>query len=132
MRKIRVIIGKPGLDGHDRGARVVAAACRDAGMEVIYTGLRSTPEAIVATALEESVDVIGLSVLSGAHESIARRILDLLKERGLNVPVVMGGVIPPDDRERLRQIGVAAVYGQEASLADVVAGIQNLAREEAA
>jgi methylmalonyl-CoA mutase C-terminal domain/subunit len=132
MRKIRVIIGKPGLDGHDRGARVVAAACRDAGMEVIYTGLRSTPEAIVATALEESVDVIGLSVLSGAHEPIARRILDLLKERGLNVPVVMGGVIPPDDRERLRQIGVAAVYGQEASLADVVAGIQTLAREEAA
>jgi methylmalonyl-CoA mutase C-terminal domain/subunit len=132
MRKIRVIIGKPGLDGHDRGARVVAAACRDAGMEVIYTGLRSTPEAIVATALEESVDVIGLSVLSGAHEPIARRILDLLKERGLNVPVVMGGVIPPDDRERLRQIGVAAVYGQEASLADVVTGIQTLAHQEAA
>ena len=132
MRKIRVIIGKPGLDGHDRGARVIAAALRDAGMEVIYTGLRSTPEAIVATALEESVDVIGLSVLSGAHEPIAQRILDLLKERGLNVPVVMGGVIPPDDRERLRQLGVAAVYGQEASLADVVAGIQTLAQQEAA
>ena len=125
-RRIRVIVGKPGLDGHDRGARVIAAALRDAGMEVIYTGLRSTPEAIVQAALEESVDVVGLSVLSGAHEPIAQKVLGLLRARGLDVPLVMGGVIPPADRERLRALGVAAVWGQEASLTDVVEGIRNL------
>ena len=124
--RIRVIVGKPGLDGHDRGARVIAAALRDAGMEVIYTGLRSSPEAIVQAALEESVDVIGLSVLSGAHESIAQRVLDLVKARGMDVPVVMGGVIPPADRERLRALGVAAVWGQEATLAEVVDGVRAL------
>jgi methylmalonyl-CoA mutase C-terminal domain/subunit len=129
-RRIRVLVGKPGLDGHDRGARVVAAALRDAGMEVIYTGLRTTPEAIVATALAESVDVIGLSVLSGAHEPIAEKVLRLLRARGLDVPVVMGGVIPPADRERLRALGVAAVYGQEASLAEVVEGVRALATQE--
>ena len=129
-RRIRVIVGKPGLDGHDRGARVVAAALRDAGMEVIYTGLRSSPEAIVAAALAESVDVIGLSVLSGAHESIAKKVLDLLRDKELSIPVVIGGVIPPDDRERLRALGVAAVYGQEASLAELVAGVTALAKEE--
>ena len=126
-RKIRVLVGKPGLDGHDRGAKVVAAALRDAGMEVVYTGLRASPEVIVATALEEAVDVIGLSVLSGAHESIATRILALLKDRGLEVPIVMGGVIPPADRERLRALGVAAVYGQEATLAEIVEGVRRLA-----
>jgi methylmalonyl-CoA mutase C-terminal domain/subunit len=126
-RRIRVVVGKPGLDGHDRGAKVVASALRDAGMEVIYTGLRSTPETIVATAIQESCDVIGLSVLSGAHESIAKRIIDLLRARGLAIPVLMGGVIPPEDRERLRALGVDAIYGQEATLAEIVAGVRELA-----
>jgi methylmalonyl-CoA mutase, C-terminal domain len=128
-RRIRVLVGKPGLDGHDRGARVVASALRDAGMEVIYTGLRVQPEAIVQTALQEAVDVIGLSVLSGAHEPIATRILALLAERGLDVPVVMGGVIPPEDRARLRAIGVRAVFGQEAALAEIVAAVRALAHQ---
>ena len=129
MRKIRVIIAKPGLDGHDRGAKVIARALRDAGMEVIYTGLRSTPEMIVATAIQESCDVIGLSVLSGAHETIARRILDLLKARNAHVPILMGGVIPPEDRERLRAIGIDAIYGQEATLAEIVDGVKQLVAE---
>jgi len=125
-RKIRVLVGKPGLDGHDRGAKVVASALRDAGMEVIYTGLRSTPEMIIATALQESCDVIGLSVLSGAHESIAKRILDLLKARNAHVPILMGGVIPPEDRERLRALGIDAIYGQEATLEEIVDGVKQL------
>jgi methylmalonyl-CoA mutase C-terminal domain/subunit len=129
-RKIRVLVGKPGLDGHDRGAKVVASALRDAGMEVIYTGLRSTPELIVATALQESVDVIGLSVLSGAHESIARKTLDLLRARNVQIPILMGGVIPPEDRERLRALGVDAIYGQEATLEEIVAGVRRLAEKE--
>src|SRR4051794_27764875 len=127
MRTIRVLVGKPGLDGHDRGARVVASALRDAGMEVIYTGLRATPEAIAQTALQEAVDVVGLSVLSGAHEPIAKKILQLLAEKGLDVPVVMGGVIPPDDREKLRALGVAAVFGQEAQLSEIVEAVRKLA-----
>jgi methylmalonyl-CoA mutase C-terminal domain/subunit len=130
-RRIRVVVGKPGLDGHDRGAKVVASALRDAGMEVIYTGLRSTPETIVATAIQESCDVIGLSVLSGAHESIAKRLIDLLRARGLAIPVLMGGVIPPEDRERLRALGIDAIYGQEATLAEIVAGVQELAERSA-
>jgi methylmalonyl-CoA mutase C-terminal domain/subunit len=125
-RKIRVLVGKPGLDGHDRGAKVVASALRDAGMEVIYTGLRSTPEMIVATALQESCDVIGLSVLSGAHESIAKRILDRLKARNAHVPILMGGVSPPEDRERLRALGIDAIYGQEATLEEIVDGVKQL------
>jgi methylmalonyl-CoA mutase C-terminal domain/subunit len=126
-RRVRVLVGKPGLDGHDRGARVVASALRDAGMEVIYTGLRASPEGIVATALQESVDVIGLSVLSGAHLTIAERTLSLLKDRGLDIPVLMGGVIPPADREALRALGVAAEFGQEASLEEIVDGVKRLA-----
>jgi methylmalonyl-CoA mutase C-terminal domain/subunit len=129
MRRLRVLVGKPGLDGHDRGAKVVASALRDAGMEVIYTGLRSTPEIIVATAVQESVDVIGLSVLSGAHESIARKTLELLKARNAHIPILMGGVIPPEDRERLKQLGVGAIYGQEATLEEIVEGVKRLAKE---
>jgi methylmalonyl-CoA mutase C-terminal domain/subunit len=129
-RKIRVLVGKPGLDGHDRGAKVVASALRDAGMEVIYTGLRSTPEVIVATALQESVDVIGLSVLSGAHEPIAKKTLELLRARGAQIPILMGGVIPPEDRDRLRAIGIDAIYGQEATLAEIVDGVKRLASKE--
>jgi methylmalonyl-CoA mutase C-terminal domain/subunit len=127
-RRIRVLVGKPGLDGHDRGAKVVASALRDAGMEVIYTGLRSSPELIVNTAVQESCDVIGLSVLSGAHETIAKRTIDLLKARNTHIPILIGGVIPPQDRQRLKEIGIDAIYGQEATLAEIVAGVRALAQ----
>jgi len=130
MRRIRVLVGKPGLDGHDRGAKVVASALRDAGMEVIYTGLRATADAIVATAIQESCDVIGLSVLSGAHEAIGKRILELLHSRNVHIPVLMGGVIPPEDRDRLRAIGIDAIYGQEATLQEIIDGVRRLAQKE--
>jgi methylmalonyl-CoA mutase, C-terminal domain len=110
-RKIRVVIAKPGLDGHDRGAKVIARALRDAGMEVIYTGLRQTPEQIVGAALQEDADVIGLSILSGAHNYICPRVMELLKEKGLeDVLVVVGGIIPDVDIEKLRAIGINGVF----------------------
>jgi methylmalonyl-CoA mutase C-terminal domain/subunit len=127
-----VLIGKPGLDGHDRGAKVIASALRDAGMEVIYTGLRVTPEVIVRTAVQEAVDVIGLSILSGAHETMSARVVELLREGGIAVPVVVGGVVPPADVARLEALGVAAVYGQETTLEQVVAGIRALAEAQQA
>ena len=106
MSKIRVVIAKPGLDGHDRGAKVIARALRDAGMEVIYTGLRQTPEQIVSAALQEDADVIGLSILSGAHNHICPRVMELLREQGLDdVLVVVGGIIPDVDLPKLREIG---------------------------
>ena len=109
--KIRVVIAKPGLDGHDRGAKVIARALRDAGMEVIYTGLRQTPEQIVGAALQEDADVIGLSILSGAHMHICPRIMELLKEKGLDdVLVVVGGIIPDVDIPRLNAIGVRGIF----------------------
>ena len=111
MRKLRVVIAKPGLDGHDRGAKVIARALRDAGMEVIYTGLRQTPEQIVTAALQEDADVVGLSILSGAHNHIAPRLMDLLKANGLDdVLVVIGGIIPDVDVPRLHAIGVKGVF----------------------
>lgn len=111
-RKIRVLVAKPGLDGHDRGAKVIARALRDAGMEVIYTGLRQTPEMVVEAALQEDVDVIGLSILSGAHMALAPRIMDLLKENDmLDVPVFLGGIIPNDDMPALDEMGIAGVFG---------------------
>src|SRR5437763_9857921 len=111
MRKLRVVIAKPGLDGHDRGAKVIARALRDAGMEVIYTGLRQTPEQIVSAALQEDADVIGLSILSGAHNHIAPRLMELLKEKGLDdVLVVIGGIIPDVDIPKLQQIGVKGIF----------------------
>jgi methylmalonyl-CoA mutase C-terminal domain/subunit len=111
-RKIRVLVAKPGLDGHDRGAKVIARALRDAGMEVIYTGLRQTPEMVVEAALQEDVDVIGLSILSGAHMALAPRIMALLKENDmLDVPVFLGGIIPTDDIPVLDEMGVAGVFG---------------------
>src|SRR3990167_6469832 len=110
-QKIRVVIAKPGLDGHDRGAKVIARALRDAGMEVIYTGLRQTPEQIVGAALQEDADAIGLSILSGAHMHICPRVMDLLKEKGLDdVLVVVGGIIPDVDVPKLRAIGVEGVF----------------------
>ena len=111
MRKLRVVIAKPGLDGHDRGAKVIARALRDAGMEVIYTGLRQTPEMIASAALQEDADVIGLSILSGAHNHIAPRLMELLKARGLDdVLVVIGGIIPDVDVANLHAIGVKGVF----------------------
>jgi methylmalonyl-CoA mutase, C-terminal domain len=111
MRKIRVVIAKPGLDGHDRGAKVIARALRDAGMEVIYMGLRQTPEQIVAAALQEDADVIGLSILSGAHMHICPRVMELLKERNLDdVLVVLGGIIPDVDIPKLQDAGVTGIF----------------------
>ncbi len=111
-RKIRVLIAKPGLDGHDRGAKVVARALRDAGMEVIYTGLRQTPEMIAETALQEDVDVVGVSILSGAHMALVPRLLELLRANGqFNVKVFVGGIIPEADIPELLNMGVLAVYG---------------------
>lgn len=123
-RKIRVLIAKPGLDGHDRGAKVVARALRDAGMEVIYTGLRQTPEMIAAAALQEDVDVVGLSILSGAHLALAPRVIDLLRQNGQEkVLVFIGGIIPEDDVPQLLKMGVHAVYGPGTSTGKVVEDI---------
>ncbi|MFB3828851.1 MAG: cobalamin B12-binding domain-containing protein [Bryobacteraceae bacterium] len=120
-RPIRVLVAKPGLDGHDRGAKVIARALRDAGMEVIYTGLRQTPEMIVNAALQEDVQIIGLSILSGAHNAIVPRVLDLLREHQMDdVKVVVGGIIPDEDAARLRQQGVAAVFQPGSSLESIV------------
>lgn len=111
MDKIRVVIAKPGLDGHDRGAKVIARALRDAGMEVIYTGLRQTPEQIVAAALQEDADVIGLSILSGAHNHICPRVMELLEQQGLgDVLVVVGGIIPDVDIPKLQQMGITGIF----------------------
>ncbi len=120
-RKIRVLVAKPGLDGHDRGAKVVARALRDAGMEVIYTGLRQTPEMIAEAALQEDVDLVGLSILSGAHMALAPRILELLKANGQgNVKVFLGGIIPDEDIARLKEMGIAGIYGPGVSTEQIV------------
>jgi methylmalonyl-CoA mutase C-terminal domain/subunit len=120
-KKIRVLIAKPGLDGHDRGAKVIARALRDAGMEVIYTGLRQTPEMIAAAALQEDVQAVGLSILSGAHMTLVPRVLDLLKLNGQeDVMVFVGGIIPQDDIPVLKEMGVRAVFGPGTSTSDVV------------
>ncbi len=119
--KIRVLVAKPGLDGHDRGAKVIARALRDAGMEVIYTGLRQTPEMIVNAALQEDVHVIGLSILSGAHNTIVPRVMDLLKHNKMDdVLLVVGGIIPNQDVENLKKIGVAAIFQPSTSMDDIV------------
>ena len=123
-RKPRILLGKPGLDGHDRGIKVVARALRDGGMEVIYTGLRQTPEMIVEAALQEDVDAIGLSILSGAHLPLMERIIALLTERHmLDVPVFLGGIVPEDDIPALRAMGVAGIFGPGTSLEDIKAFI---------
>ncbi|OGD48475.1 methylmalonyl-CoA mutase [Candidatus Bathyarchaeota archaeon RBG_13_46_16b] len=112
MRKIRVLIAKPGLDSHDRGAKVVARALRDAGMEVIYTGLRQTPEQIAETALQEDVDVIGLSILSGAHKTLFPRIMELLRQKDLtDIMVFAGGIIPEEDASQLKKLGIKEIFG---------------------
>jgi methylmalonyl-CoA mutase C-terminal domain/subunit len=127
--KIRVVIAKPGLDGHDRGAKVIARALRDAGMEVIYTGLRQTPEQIVAAALQEDADVIGLSILSGAHMHICPRVIELLREQGLNdVLVVLGGIIPDADIPRLNEIGIRGIFPPGTPMQEIVDFINTHAR----
>ncbi len=121
VRKLRVVIAKPGLDGHDRGAKIIARALRDAGMEVIYTGLHQTPEQIVETAIQEDADAIGISILSGAHMTLVPRIVDLLREADADdVLVVVGGTIPSEDADELKQHGVAEVFGPGASTGDIV------------
>ncbi len=120
-RKIRVLIAKPGLDGHDRGAKVVARSLRDSGMEVVYAGLRQTPEMIVETALQEDVDVIGLSILSGAHLPLFARTMELLREEGLGrVLVIAGGIIPNEDLPRVKEMGIHAVFGPGTPISEIV------------
>jgi methylmalonyl-CoA mutase C-terminal domain/subunit len=127
-RIIRVLVAKPGLDGHDRGAKVVARGLRDAGFEVIYTGLHQTPEMVVSAALQEDVDVVGLSILSGAHVPLVTAIQELMKKQQLNTPIFVGGIIPDDDAELLRQNGVAAVFGPGSSIGEIVEKIKSLAQ----
>ena len=128
-QKIRVVIAKPGLDGHDRGAKVIARALRDAGMEVIYTGLRQTPEQIVAAALQEDADVIGLSILSGAHMHICPRLVELLAEKGLDdVVVVLGGIIPDVDIPKLHEMGIQGVFLPGTPMQEIVDFIRRTAR----
>ena len=130
MRKLRVIIAKPGLDGHDRGAKVIARALRDAGMEVIYTGLRQTPEQIVTAALQEDADVIGLSILSGAHNHIAPRLMELLRPKGLDdVLVVIGGIIPDVDIPKLKEIGIKGVFLPGTPMQEIIDFVNANARQ---
>jgi methylmalonyl-CoA mutase C-terminal domain/subunit len=129
-QKIRVLVAKAGLDGHDRGAKVVARALRDAGMEVIYTGLRQTPEMIAEAALQEDVDVVGLSVLSGAHMALLPRVVELLRENGMeDVLVVAGGIIPDEDVASLKEAGVQGIFGPGTLTEDIITFIQGHVRE---
>ena len=130
--RIRVLVAKPGLDGHDRGAKIIARAFRDAGFEVIYTGLRQTPEQVVSAALQEDVDVIGLSVLSGAHMTLCPRILELMKKEKLtDVLVLIGGIIPDADIPKLKDLGVSEVFQPGASTEDIIAYIRGHVRSNA-
>jgi methylmalonyl-CoA mutase C-terminal domain/subunit len=126
-KPIRVLIAKPGLDGHDRGAKVVALALRDAGMEVIYTGLHRTVEEIVAAAIQEDVDVIGLSILSGAHLPISEKLIGKLREAGCSTPVIVGGNIPTRDHSKLKALGVAGVFATSTDLTKIADGVREVA-----
>ena len=129
--RIRVLVAKPGLDGHDRGAKVIARAFRDAGFEVIYTGLRQTPEQVANAALQEDVDVVGLSVLSGAHMTLCPRIMELMKKEGLDdVLVIIGGIIPDQDIPKLKELGVSEIFQPGASTEDIVAYIKQHVRKK--
>jgi methylmalonyl-CoA mutase C-terminal domain/subunit len=126
QHKVRVLVAKPGLDGHDRGAKVIARALRDAGMEVIYTGLRQTPEMIVNASLQEDVDVIGLSILSGAHNAIVPRVMDLLKQNKMeDVLVLVGGIIPDQDVAHLKQMGVAGIFQPGTAMDEIIQFIRS-------
>ena len=130
-RRPRILIGKPGLDGHDRGAKVIARALRDSGMEVIYTGLRQTPEMVVIAAMQEDVDAIGLSILSGAHMTLLPRIIALLRENDMEeVPVFVGGIIPEDDAASLREMGVVVVFGPGSRLEDISRSVWEIVGRE--
>jgi methylmalonyl-CoA mutase C-terminal domain/subunit len=130
--RIRVLVAKPGLDGHDRGAKVIARALRDAGMEVVYTGLRQTPEMVVNAALQEDVQVIGLSILSGAHNAIVPRVMELLKEKGMtDVVVIVGGIVPDEDAAELKRQGVGAVFQPGSSLEAIVKFIRGSVKQPA-
>lgn len=132
-RRTRVLVAKPGLDGHDRGAKVIARAMRDAGMEVIYTGIRQTPRMIVQAAAQEDVNVLGLSILSGAHLEILPEIMELLREQEMDdVLVVVGGIIPASDRQPLKDLGISEVFGPGASTIEIVDYIQNAMNQRAA
>jgi methylmalonyl-CoA mutase, C-terminal domain len=132
-RKIRVVVAKPGLDGHDRGAKIIARALRDAGMEVIYTGLHQTPEQIAATVIQEDADAIGLSILSGAHMTLVPRVVELLKAEGADdVVITVGGTIPNDDIPQLKELGVAAVFTPGASTEEIVEFIREAAASQTA
>ncbi|HMK66773.1 MAG TPA: cobalamin B12-binding domain-containing protein [Thermodesulfobacteriota bacterium] len=129
-KKIRVLAAKPGLDGHDRGIKVICHALRDAGMEVIYTGLRQTPEQIVATAVQEDVDVIAMSVLSGAHDYLFPKVMDLVREKGLKEVLVLGGgIIPDEDIPTLKQAGISAIFGPGTYTTDIIKYIEENARK---
>lgn len=126
-RKMRILIAKPGLDGHDRGAKVVARALRDAGFEVIYSGLRQTPEMIAETALQEDVDLVGLSILSGAHMTLFPHVFKLLREKGLgDIPVLAGGIIPDEDLPALKEMGIAGIFGPGTSTQEIVESINQI------
>lgn len=128
-RKIRVLVAKPGLDGHDRGAKVIARALRDAGMEVIYTGLRQTPEMIASAALQEDVDAVGISILSGAHKTLCPRIVDLMRENGMDDTLVLvGGIVPQEDIQPLKDAGIAEVFLPGTSTEDIVTFIRSNVR----
>lgn len=130
-RKIRVLVAKPGLDGHDRGAKVIARALRDAGMEVIYTGLRQTPEMIASAALQEDVDAVGISILSGAHNTLCPRIVELLHENGMDDTLVLvGGIVPQEDIPSLKSKGIAEVFPPGTSTEDIVKFINTNVRKE--
>jgi methylmalonyl-CoA mutase C-terminal domain/subunit len=130
-RKIRVLVAKPGLDGHDRGAKVIARALRDAGMEVIYTGLRQTPEMIAAAALQEDVDAVGISILSGAHNTLCPRIVNLLRENGMDDTLVLvGGIVPQEDISQLKENGVSEVFLPGTSTEDIVKFINQNVRSQ--
>jgi methylmalonyl-CoA mutase C-terminal domain/subunit len=130
-KKIRVLVAKPGLDGHDRGAKVVARMLRDAGMEVIYTGLRQTPEMIVTAALQEDVDVIGLSILSGAHMTLLPKVLELAREKGLGEAVFLaGGIIPDEDVPALQEMGLAGIFGPGASAEEIAGFIKEQVKKD--
>jgi len=127
--KIKIIVGKPGLDGHDRGAKVIALALRDAGMEVIYTGLHQTIEQIVRTAVQEAADIIGLSIMSGAHLPICKKLLEQMKSAGIeDIPVSVGGVIPKQDIPKLKEMGIEGVFPGGTSFDDIIAGIRGMVK----
>ena len=130
-KPIRVLIAKPGLDGHESGAKVIARALADAGMEVVYTGTRQTPQMIVGAALQEDVDIIGLSILSGAHQELCSRIISLLKQKGIaDIPMIVGGIIPESDVPKLKKMGIREVFGPGTVTAQVVSCVKDLVKDK--